>query len=149
MTKVREDFDWPFKYPHDDLSRTMAAAALRADTNELDNGSQPSAMVGFSKARSRSATVEDNTHNQGGNHMPTVKQQPAKKRTNRKASPVTTSVERTFVTDPKKAETPGTYRFKEDHEEPVIVSLYLRKDETEKLFGQRPSGVKVTIEPIF
>jgi hypothetical protein len=83
--------------------------------------------------------------------MPTVNQKaPAKKRASRtKASPVTTSVERTFITDPKKAETPGTYRFKEDHEEPVIVSLYLRKDETEKLFGQRPKSVKVTIEPVF
>jgi len=144
-----EDPDWPFKYPNDSMTLTMAAAARRAGTNELDSEPQPSAMVGFSKARSRSATVEDNT-NQGGKHMPTVKQQPAKKRTNtRKASPVTTAVERTFATDEKKPETPGTFRFKEDHEEPLIVSLYLRKDETEKLFGKRPVAVKVTIEPIF
>jgi hypothetical protein len=89
--------------------------------------------------------------------MPTVKTKqetaeksaPAKRTNRRKASPVTTAVERTFQTDPKKAETPGTFRYKEEHDEPIIVSLYLRKDQTEKLFGQRPTGVKVTIEPIF
>jgi hypothetical protein len=145
----KDNPDWPFQYPNDPLTKAMAAAARRAPGG-LDKTFQRSATVVRDR---RQRAVNDNTQTTGGNNMPTVKTQQEKKapakRSTRKASPVTTAVVREFDTDPKKAETPGAFRYKESHDEPLIVSLYMRKAETEKLFGQRPKGVRVTIEPIF
>ena len=43
--------------------------------------------------------------------------------------------------------TPGTHRFSEDHEEALAPTIYLKKDQVEKLLGKKQQKrIKVTYE---
>ena len=52
----------------------------------------------------------------------------------------------TTLTFKHEKDTKGTHRYQEDSEEPVIGTLYIRKDKMSRIAGELPGTLTVTIE---